>query len=220
MTPMRRPWWIAVPLAWAAVVAIVALVAWWVIDAAGRSIIADPAHDVATPGVSSAGPSVPGDRRPSGGRTTGTTAPATPSSGAATGSTTSPEPPPTSSGPTAPPPPPTSSGGGDGGGGGGGDGDGGGGGDGGGDGGGGARPITDTWHGEAGILRVTCTGTALRLDGASPHDGYVVDQTEREGGRELEVKFRSTDGRHEVEIHVVCVGGAPRFTVEQSDDDD
>jgi len=34
------------------------------------------------------------------------------------------------------------------------------------------------------------------------------------------VKFRSTDGDREVEIHVVCVNGVPDFTVDQSGDDD
>ena len=189
MALMKRPWWIAAPLAWVAVVTIVALAAWWVIDDAGHGILAESAHVPATSGPSghSAGTSGAKHHR----HTRPTTAPSTTSAGPSTAPATPVTQPTTgtTSEPGSEPP---------------------------------ASATTRTWQGDAGILRVSCTGTALRLDGASPHDGYVVDQAEHEGGRELEVKFRSTDGDREVQIHVVCSSGIPDFTVEQSggEDDD
>lgn len=190
---MKKPWWIALPLAWAGVVVLVAALAWWVIDGAGESILAEPVHDAVSPGPTAA-PATTETSAPRPSRTPRPTADPTSGSTAADPTTQ----PPASSVPPAteppPTPPPTQQ----------------------------PDPVerTSTWQGEAGLLRVSCTGATLRLDGASPHDGYVVDKAEREDGREIEVKFRSTDGEREVEIHVVCVNGAPDFAVEQSGSDD
>jgi len=191
MMVMKKPWWIVVPLAWAGVVAIVAALAWWVIDGAGQSILTEPAHEAVTPAPTS-GPVSPGPNRPE----PSTEPPTAPTTGSSTEPTSGPTPSPSSPDSSAPPAPPSS------------------------------EPQeqptrrTMTWQGEAGLLRVSCNGQTLRLEGASPHDGYFVDEAERGDGREIEVKFRSTDGDREVEIHVVCVKGVPDFTVEQSGDDD
>lgn len=191
---MKKPWWIALPLAWAGVVVLVAALAWWVIDGAGESILAEPVHDAVSPAPTSV-PATSATSAPRRSRTPRPTADPTTDSTASDPTT---QPPPSSVPPPTQPsttqPPPTQ------------------------------QPDqvqrTSTWQGEAGLLRVSCTGPTLRLDGASPHDGYVVDKAEADDGREIEVKFRSTDGEREVEIHVVCVNGVPDFTVEQSGSDD
>lgn len=78
---MRNRWWITAPLAWAGVVAIVALVAWWVIDDAGDSVLAQPAREVVTPTPSST-------TRPTD-ASTSSTSPPTSSTSPPTSSTTS-----------------------------------------------------------------------------------------------------------------------------------
>lgn len=186
MAPMRKSWWLSAPLAWAGVVAVVALIAWWVIDAAGTGIIAEPAHDAVTPAPSAIDrPTADHTDRP---RPT----PSDPSPASTAGTT--PTTPPTTTATSAPPPPTRSA----------------------------DQPErrTLTWQGDAGLLRVSCAGSSLRLESASPHDGYVIEEKEIEAGRELEVKFRSASGDREVEIHAVCVGGVPDFAVNQSGTDD
>jgi hypothetical protein len=74
---------------------------------------------------------------------------------------------------------------------------------------------TSTWQGEEGLLRVSCTGPDLQLDGATPQDGYEIDKNERRSGSELEVRFRSIDGDRRVEIEAACVAGVPAFAVER-----
>lgn len=182
-----KKWWIAAPLAWAGVVAVVALLAWWVIDGAGEGVLADPARDAVTPGTTTSGPSASGSDRPS-------RSPRSPSDrtdGPDDGPTSSVAPP-TS---TAPPPTtPTSTEGSE-----------------------QSAPVrrTSTWQGEEGLLRVSCLGPDLRLEGATPQDGYEIDKNERRSGTELEVRFRSVDGDRRVEIEVACVGGVPDFRVER-----
>ncbi len=74
---------------------------------------------------------------------------------------------------------------------------------------------TSTWQGEEGLLRVSCTGPDLQLEGATPQDGYEIDKNERRSGSELEVRFRSIDGDRRVEIEARCVDGVPAFAVER-----
>ena len=181
---MKRHWWVTAPLAWVGVVAIVALVAWQVIDDAGESVIAQPAREAITPtpGAADATGTDPSD--PSSDRPPSSTDDPTDSS-TESGS------PPTSSAPTAPestessPDPPA--------------------------------PVrrTSTWQGEEGLLRVSCTGADLQLEGATPQDGYEIDKNERRSGSELEVRFRSIDGDRRVEIEARCVDGVPAFAVER-----
>ena len=76
---------------------------------------------------------------------------------------------------------------------------------------------TSTWQGEAGFLRVSCTGSALRLEGATPAAGWVVDSNEKKSGRELEVRFESADGDRRVEVTSICVDGVPDLAVELDD---
>ena len=165
MVPMRNRWWITAPLAWLGVVVVVALLAWWVIDEAGESVLARSASDVVTP-----------------------TLDATDSTDGPTNGSTSTTPPtsPTTSGSTeASPEQPAS------------------------------ERRTSTWQGEEGLFRVSCAGPDLRLEGASPQDGYEIDKNERKSGSELEVRFRSIDGDRRVEIEARCVDGVPAFAVER-----
>lgn len=198
MGAMKTRWWITAPLAWVTVVVLVALVAWWVIDDAGESVLAEPAREVITPtprasdaaASDRSDPSTPGSRSPrptdSRGEQTGGTTDG-PTSG-----TTLPVPPPTSS--EAPPTVPEST-----------------------DAPEQSAPVrrTSTWQGEEGLLRVSCTGSDLQLEGATPQDGYEIDKNSRRSGSELEVRFRSLDGDRRVEIEASCVNGVPSFAVER-----
>jgi hypothetical protein len=158
MMSMERRWWITAPLVWASIVAIVALVAWRVIDNAGESVLARPAGEAVTPIPSTSDPTPDPSDAPS---------PTTPGS-----TTRSPDEP-------------------------------------------AAVRRTSTWQGEEGLLRVSCTGPDLQLDGATPQDGYEIDKNERRSGSELEVRFRSIDGDRRVEIEAACVAGVPAFAVER-----
>ncbi|RHW27572.1 hypothetical protein D0Z08_07775 [Nocardioides immobilis] len=198
-----KKWWIAAPLAWAGVVAVVALLAWWVIDGAGEGVLADPARDAVTPGTTTSGPSASESDRPSRSPRSPTDRTDGPDDGPDDGPGDGPGDgpddgavssvaPPTS---TAPPPttPPSTEGSEQ------------------------SAPVrrTSTWQGEEGLLRVSCLGPDLRLEGATPQDGYEIDKNERRSGTELEVRFRSVDGDRRVEIEVACVGGVPDFRVER-----
>jgi hypothetical protein len=165
MMSMERRWWITAPLVWASVVAIVALVAWRVIDNAGESVLARPAGEAVTPTPSmfDATPD-PSDTTPD-----PSDAPSPTTPGATAGSPDEPA----------------------------------------------AVRRTSTWQGEEGLLRVSCTGPDLQLDGATPQDGYEIDKNERRSGSELEVRFRSIDGDRRVEIEAACVAGVPAFAVER-----
>lgn len=78
-----------------------------------------------------------------------------------------------------------------------------------------------TWRGRAGSVTVACTGDSLRLEGATPSDGYRVDENESDGGREIEVKFKRVSGAEdEVEIHATCRAGTPVFSVDDQSSDD
>ena len=188
MGAMNRPWWISAALAWAGVVAVVALVNCWVIYSAGEEVLAEPSPDPAASSTTTttADPTDPEDD-PAGTRTP-TPRPTEPETSAPTptspATTIAPE--------TTPPPPPS------------------------------GDPTTEaapvrrssSWQGTAGIVRVSCTGSSLRLDGATPADGWEVDTNTRHSGSELEVRFRSSDGDRETEVLARCVGGTPDFRVE------
>ena len=165
MMSMERRWWFTAPLVWASVVAIVALVAWRVIDNAGESVLARPAGEAVTPtpSKSDATPD-PSDATPD---PSDSPLPTTP--GSTAGSPNEPA----------------------------------------------AVRRTSIWQGEEGLLRVSCTGLDLQLDGATPQDGYEMDKNERRSGSELEVRFRSIDGDRRVEIEAACVAGVPAFAVER-----
>jgi hypothetical protein len=172
MMSMERRWWITAPLVWASIVAIVALVAWRVIDNAGESVLARPAGEAVTPIPSTSDPTPDPSDAPS----VPSDAPSVPSDA----------PSPTTPGSTTRSPDEPA-----------------------------AARRTSTWQGEEGLLRVSCTGADLQLDGATPQDGYEIDKNERRSGSELEVRFRSIDGDRRVEIEAACVAGVPAFAVER-----
>ena len=195
---MRRHTWVWAALAWVAVVVVVSTVTWAVIDSAGRNVLAQQGGD--TTG------SAPADRpsgrasspRQSEPRTTlsPTATEGIPSGGpsVAVPSETSPSrTSPSGSAGTSPPapttPPPTATG------------------------------VTRTWQGTAGTVTVRCVGDRINLQSASPGDGWSVEVGEQ-GPVEVEVELTSEgeDGEEdEREVHVAarCVGGVPRFEVEQ-----
>lgn len=74
-----------------------------------------------------------------------------------------------------------------------------------------------TFTTEGGTVTALCTGTAIRLDSATPRDGYRLHQ--ESDGRELEVSFTSGyvggegDGESSqydaLELHLSCQSGIP-----------
>lgn len=73
-----------------------------------------------------------------------------------------------------------------------------------------------TWSGPSGSVTVSCTGSTIRFQGASPNDGWRVERGD-DSGDEIEVKFEEDET--EVQVKATCVSGVPRFQVETSGDD-
>lgn len=62
-----------------------------------------------------------------------------------------------------------------------------------------------------GVVTATCRGGLVSV-GASPAVGWTLERASGGWGEEAEVKFRPSDGAEgEVEVHVVCASGTPRF---------
>jgi hypothetical protein len=70
---------------------------------------------------------------------------------------------------------------------------------------------TDSWHGAAGTVTVTCEGGRVRLQGATPANGYRVEVEQEDGA--VVVQFQRDDPEDEVQVRATCVDGQPRFSV-------
>jgi hypothetical protein len=81
----------------------------------------------------------------------------------------------------------------------------------------GPRTVVRTWSGTGGTITVACTAATIRLTGASPDDGWRVEQGSR-GPEQVEVTFAS--GTREVQVQASCSRGAPSFRVEREGSDD
>ena len=70
-----------------------------------------------------------------------------------------------------------------------------------------------TFSTQGGTVTAACTGSTIRLDSATPRDGYRLNQ-EVSGGT-LEVSFTSGSGgggegsEDAFELHILCQGGIP-----------
>ena len=73
----------------------------------------------------------------------------------------------------------------------------------------------EVWHGPPGLLSVRCDGRLVRLESATPANGYGVE-VEHNGTTELEAKFESST--REVRVDATCVNGNPVFTVESDEE--
>ncbi len=214
----RRPLVLGAAL-WLAVVVVVSVATWTVIDAAGRDVTARPASDPAAAGVpastSTAAPSPtarattkrrphrsPGatvTRRPTpAATTTPTTAPTT--APTTVPSTARPAPAPTAAATTrAPSPRPSPRP---------------------------AAPVAEerTWAGRAGSVTARCTGGRIALTSATPADGWRMEVEERGPGR-VRVELHAVSGERagegsedggedSVDVVAECSGGVPRFRVQ------
>jgi hypothetical protein len=63
---------------------------------------------------------------------------------------------------------------------------------------------------------VSCAGRVATNKGASPNDGWHVEQAD-DPGDDIEVKFERSNS--EVKVRATCVNGVPRFEVESGGDD-
>lgn len=206
---MRARSWAFAALTWVAVVVVVAMATWTVIDSAGRLVLTAPAEDSTPGGPASTDPgsaaSAPARRTTS--RPAASDAhsesPAAPAS--ARGQEPSPQESATTSGPLPPQSiprasadsrstsPPT-------------------------------NPEVSTWQGVAGSVTARCLRSRISLVSASPADGWRMEVDQR-GPEQVRVHFErgetddeseseSEDGEREAEVHAGCRGGVPRFQVE------
>ena len=75
------------------------------------------------------------------------------------------------------------------------------------------RSTSRTWSGSSGRVTVTCTGSRVGLQSASPANGWRVEVGSR-AGEEVEVTFRQSAGGGEVQVQARCSGGTPAFGAE------
>ena len=75
--------------------------------------------------------------------------------------------------------------------------------------------VTRSWQGSAGVVTVECRGPNISLKGAQPNSGWSID-VDRRGPDEVRVDFENGERRTRVQSE--CVGGTPRFNVDQGDD--
>lgn len=75
--------------------------------------------------------------------------------------------------------------------------------------------VTRSWQGSAGVVTVECRGPNISLKGAQPNSGWSIDVDSR-GPDEVRVDFDNDERRTRVQAE--CVGGTPRFDVDQGDD--
>ena len=74
--------------------------------------------------------------------------------------------------------------------------------------------VSRTWQGTAGVVTVSCQGTAIRLDGgAVGYSGYDVE-VDDSGPDRVRVEFESEDSR--VRVEAACVDGMPVFEDDRS----
>ena len=62
-----------------------------------------------------------------------------------------------------------------------------------------------------------CRGATISLKGAQPNSGWSIEIDER-GPEEVRVEFDSNDGDRRTRVQSECVGGTPRFDVDQGED--
>ena len=208
--------------AWLVLVVVGAVLVWAVISRAGQGVVTQPgapigeAAPVTSPppsksadrpkspkpskkrpsasasaspgGPSTSGPS--GPRSSSGTPNSGPTQPAPTSAGAGPGPGPGPSSPPNNPPSSSAPPPP--------------------------------KPTQDSgvrrsWQGSAGVVTVECRGATISLKGAQPNSGWSIEINER-GPEEVRIDFESNDGDRRTRVQSECVGGTPRFDVDQGDD--
>jgi hypothetical protein len=75
--------------------------------------------------------------------------------------------------------------------------------------------VTRSWQGNAGVVTVECRGHDISLKGAQPNSGWSID-VDRRGPDEVRVDFEN--GERRTRVQAECVGGTPRFDVDQGDD--
>lgn len=75
--------------------------------------------------------------------------------------------------------------------------------------------VRRSWQGSAGVVTVECQGPSISLQGAQPNSGWSIDVDSR-GPKEVRVDFDNDERR--TRVHAECVGGTPRFDVDQGDD--
>ena len=75
--------------------------------------------------------------------------------------------------------------------------------------------VTRSWQGSAGVVTVECRGPDISLKGAQPNSGWSID-VDRRGPDEVRIDFENGERRTRVQSE--CVGGTPRFDVDQGDD--
>ena len=185
---MRTRSLVVAVVAWVSVVAVASGVTWLVIDSAGQDLLtADtPVAASLTPSPPRAGTRAP-RAEPSAARST-----SAPARSARPSTAPSPDTTPSASSPApAPAPAPSSPADDD-----------------------PPTPVSrsDAWTGAQGTVAVTCTGPRITGRSVTPNDGW---HAEVEGSAAGEVEVKVESGERATPVKVRCVGGVPRFQVEQ-----
>jgi hypothetical protein len=74
-----------------------------------------------------------------------------------------------------------------------------------------------TWTGAAGTLTVRCQQGTVRLQAATPADGYRVEVEQEDDA--VVAQFQREHPEDEVHVRATCVNGTPRFDVEDDRSD-
>jgi hypothetical protein len=205
MSSGRRPMLLVLPLAWLVVVVVVAAVTWQVIDAAGRQVLGSGSSTPLTAAGSTADaqnalPSGSPSRRPRPADDDSSVAPRTPSAAAGTGvpedqpgvePNDGPGAEPSATPSQSPRQQPTQQ----------------------------APPQAQvrSWQGAAGTVSASCTGATISLQSVTPNDGWGFEVDDR-GPQRVRVEFTSRgEEEHETRVEAECLGGEPRFQVENKD---
>lgn len=77
----------------------------------------------------------------------------------------------------------------------------------------GPTPVSDTWTGSAGSVKVTCTGATIAYDSALPANGYRFEVGDK-GPEHVEVEFENTSTERQTKVVATCSSGAPAFRTE------
>ena len=77
-----------------------------------------------------------------------------------------------------------------------------------------AAPVRRTWQDAAGVVSAECSGSAIRITGATSNSGYAVEVDDY-GPDRGRVEFETEETRIRVEAE--CSGGVPVFIEERDD---
>jgi hypothetical protein len=77
----------------------------------------------------------------------------------------------------------------------------------------GPTPVTKIWSGDAGLVKVQCTGSTIELLSVVPSNGYRYE-VGSSGPEQVEVELENTSTERKTKVESLCSHGTPTFRVE------